>query len=103
MSVWPGEAKIVLVYPGEQSSLGEEKDGLHVGEQDSNGSQKPAEGFQDLEWSVTDHKNNLGHVFKNVAHGTCLTGIPRTRWHSGGWIKVSNATKSLQIELQSDS
>lgn len=48
--------------------VGLEKKRCHqeVGEQDSDGSWKPLEGFQDVEWSVTDHKNNLGSFFKNM-------------------------------------
>lgn len=42
----------------------EKKRCQEVGEEDSNGSWKPLEGFQDVEWSMSDHKNNLGSFFK---------------------------------------
>ena len=56
--------------PGKQSRGGQE-----VGEQNSKGSEKPVEEFQEGQCSLTGHKNNLGSLFKNIDHGTYLIRI----------------------------
>lgn len=67
-----------------RAALEKKRNCQEVGEQDSNGSQKPVEGFQDAEWSMTDHKNNLGSFFKNMAQGTYLIGIPHGGTQAAG-------------------